>query len=120
MNPTKFSRVDELSPAKVMTGQPAKPASAGPAEPSTMELAANFAGAVGRWSSAGFPVVSPEIYAARAEACDGCRFWDGKARLGLGKCGAPGCGCTSLKRWLATERCPHPDGSRWPVDNPAK
>lgn len=94
-----------------------------PAEPSTLELAANFAGAVGRWSKAGFPTVSAETYAARSEACDACRFWDAKARLGLGKCGAPGCGCTSLKRWLATETCPHPDGSRWPggaVDKRAK
>lgn len=95
---------------------PAPPtARGGAAEPSTMELAANFAGAVGRWSAAGFPTVSAETYAARADACGACSFWDGKARLGLGKCRAPGCGCTGLKRWLTTETCPHPDGSRWPA-----
>lgn len=95
---------------------PAAPAiAAGVEEPTTLELAANFAGAVGRWSAAGFPVVSAEVCASRADACDGCELWDAKARLGLGKCRAPGCGCTSLKRWLASERCPHPGGPRWPA-----
>ena len=86
-----------------------------PPEPTTLELAANFTAAAGRWAEAGFPTVSAETYAARSEACDACPFWDGKARFGLGKCKAPGCGCTSLKRWLATERCTHPEGSRWPA-----
>lgn len=82
-------------------------------EPTPVEMAGNFAVAVSRWVAAGAPVVSAEVYAARAAACGGCELWDGAARLGLGKCRAPGCGCTSLKRWLATERCKHPAGSRW-------
>lgn len=84
-----------------------------PPEPTPVEMAGNFAAAVSRWVAAGAPVVSSEVYAARAAACERCELWDGAARLGLGKCRAPGCGCTSLKRWLATERCKHPDGSRW-------
>jgi hypothetical protein len=80
------------------------------------ELAGNFAGAMTRWIAAGAPVVSAETYAARAAVCEGCEHWDGAARLGLGKCKAPGCGCTSLKRWLATEKCPL---TKWP-DSPAK
>ncbi len=75
-------------------------------EPTALELAANFAGAMSRWASAGFRTVSAEQYAARSAVCDACEMWDGAARLGLGKCKAPGCGCTSMKRWLASERCP--------------
>jgi len=87
-------------------------------EPTVAELAANFAGAMERWSLAGFPTISPQTYAARSAACEPCDYWDGAARFGLGKCGAPDCGCTKFKRWLATETCKHPDGSRWP-ENPS-
>ena len=80
-------------------------------EPTLTELATNFAGAVGRWAAGGFATVDADAYAARSAICDGCTFWDGSARLGLGKCKAPGCGCTSVKRWLATERCPL---RKWP------
>lgn len=90
-------------------------AAAGPlAEPTLVEMAGNFASATARWAGAGFPVVSAAVYAARAAACAVCPLWDADARLGLGKCQAPGCGCTSFKRYLATERCKHPSGSKWP------
>lgn len=82
-----------------------------PPEPTIAELASNFTGALVRWSSAGFPTVDSATYAARAAACDACLHWHPTARLGLGKCDAPGCGCTSLKRWLTTEKCPQ---SKWP------
>lgn len=88
-------------------------------EPSPAEMSANLAKAAARWIGAGFPVVSQTIYDTRSDACQKCSFWDGKARLGLGKCKAPGCGCTGLKRWLATETCPHPAGSRWPEGRPS-
>ncbi|MGH7960190.1 MAG: hypothetical protein ACREH8_24715, partial [Opitutaceae bacterium] len=68
-----------------------------------------------RWAAAGFKTVTREQYDARIAVCDACEFWDGKARLGLGKCKAPGCGCTKFKRWLATEQCKHPDDSKWPA-----
>lgn len=80
-----------------------------------VELATNFAGAIAGWLAAGAPVVDQMTYDVRTAACEVCPYWDGKARLGLGKCRAPGCGCTSFKRWLATERCKHPEGSRWPA-----
>ena len=75
-------------------------------EPTLAAMAENFAGAVSRWVESGMQVVTKEEYDRRAAICDACKFWDGKARMGLGKCSAPGCGCTRLKRWLATERCP--------------
>lgn len=83
-----------------------------PGEPTTLELAANFAGAMARWGAAGFATVSADTYAERAAICDACEHWDGSARAGLGKCNAPGCGCTRFKRWLATERC---QLGKWPV-----
>ena len=82
-----------------------------PEEPSTLELSANFAGAMSRWAAAGFATVSADEYAARAAACDACEHWQPQARAGLGKCAAPGCGCTKFKRWLASERCPL---RKWP------
>lgn len=77
-----------------------------PAEPTVAELAENFAAAMERWARAGFRTVSREVYESRAAICDGCGYWQPKARLGLGKCAALGCGCTRFKRWLASERCP--------------
>lgn len=83
-----------------------------PAEPTAAELATNFTGAMEGWARAGCPVVSQEQYAERSAACAACEHWDGAARLGLGKCNAPGCGCTKFKRWLATEKCPL---GKWPA-----
>jgi hypothetical protein len=106
-----------ISPAPEGAAEVAEAVPAAPvvvlAEPKPAEMAANFAVAVARWVAAGAPVVSAEVYAEREAACDSCPLWDAKARLGLGKCKAPKCGCTSLKRWLATEACKHPQGSRW-------
>lgn len=81
-------------------------------EPTTAELAANFAGAMLRWSAGGFRTVSREQYGSRMAICSACAHWDGAARLGLGACRAPGCGCTRFKQWLATERCPL---NKWPA-----
>ena len=85
-----------------------------PPEPTIAELALNFGEAMERWTRAGFPTVSRAEYEARSAACEPCELWDGQARFGLGKCQAPGCGCTQFKRWLGTERCKHPAGSKWP------
>lgn len=76
------------------------------AEPSLRELAQNFSIAIARWASAGFPVVDEDTYRRRADICAQCMYWDDTARAGIGRCNAPGCGCTRFKRWLATERCP--------------
>ena len=80
-------------------------------DPTVVDLAANFATATAKWAARGFPVVDQATYAARAAICEACEYWDGAARLGLGKCRQPKCGCTRFKRWIATERCPR---ARWP------
>ncbi len=42
------------------------------------------------------------------EGCRKCpgRYWEEDARLGLSKCSHPQCGCTRLKLWLRSEKCP--------------
>jgi hypothetical protein len=121
-----YGPIIRAAPSPAATGGPEALSPAGSAwgpgaavaleEPRPAEMAKNLAGAAARWIAAGLPVVSQAIYDERTAACGGCSYWDGKARLGLGKCKAPGCGCTGLKRWLSTETCPHPAGSRWPLD----
>jgi hypothetical protein len=66
------------------------------------------------WGRKGFPIASDEIRAARESACSACKYYDPKGNLLLGECTAPGCGCTRFKWWLATSKCPHPNGSKWP------
>jgi len=82
-----------------------------PPEPRWTDNAANLGRAIKRWVSAGFPVADEATIAQRASACRACLYWDGAARFGLGKCNHAKCGCTMLKWWLETEKCPD---DRWP------
>ncbi len=75
-------------------------------EPTLAEMTANFAGAMGDWARAGFPLAPIEVAKERRDTCELCEFWDGAARMGLGKCNSAKCGCTRLKFFLATSRCP--------------
>lgn len=60
--------------------------------------------AVMQWTTAGFPLADAETLKQREEICAMCEDWDAEARGGLGKCKV--CGCTKLKRNMATEKCP--------------
>ena len=86
-----------------------------PAEPTVIDLATRAAYAAWRAAAAALHgervLVTEAEYAARWWCCESCPHWDGAARAGLGKCNAPNCGCTKLKRWLATETCPL---RKWP------
>ncbi len=81
-----------------------------PKDPKPEEMVRNFSLAMGKWIKAGFKVVDQEKHNARAAICQGneltpkCDFWEPGARLGMGKCKK--CGCTKMKLWLATEKCP--------------
>lgn len=77
-----------------------------PPDPSPLEMAQNFGKALSKWAAAGFETVDRETYDLRMQTCRECPHWDGAARFGLGKCRAPGCGCSKFKHWLATEKCP--------------
>lgn len=80
--------------------------------PAPAEILTRGMRAFGRWVAAGLPIVTKETRAARGAECAVCPFWDGQARAGLGTCRHTACGCTSLKWWLATERCP---AGKWPA-----
>lgn len=62
------------------------------------ELIANFTKAIVKWMAAGLPVVSKPQFDQRLNTCGTCPEWTGLTCLK--------CGCTGLKHWLATERCP--------------
>jgi hypothetical protein len=79
-------------------------------EPKLTELAHRAGRAFLAWAKAGFPVADERTIKHRRAACLNCQWWNGEARGGLGKCAHAKCGCTKLKWWLATEKCP--DG-RW-------
>ena len=93
-------------------------------EPTVADMATNAGYAAWRAAQALLRgdalLVGADIYAARADACNACEYWDASARLGLGKCKHAKCGCTKFKRWMATEKCPLGKWEPAPVDNPTK
>lgn len=82
----------------------------GPRLPDPGEIAQNFGQAMARWTAAGFPTVTREVYQRRTAICQGddgrpkCEHWKPGKLPWSGRCRK--CGCTKLKHWLATERCP--------------
>jgi hypothetical protein len=61
-----------------------------------------FRSAIG-WARSGFKLAPKAVRAERQAICDLCEKWDKVQR----RCRA--CGCTSLKPWAASSRCPLPD-----------
>lgn len=99
-----------------------RPAPAAPREPGLLRKAASFARAVVRHVAAGLPTVSPEVHAARLDACRPCDMNVGtQAEPRCSKCGCGKAvmiaglkvGGLSAKAWMAGETCPHPAGDRW-------
>jgi len=81
-----------------------------PVVPTGAALAANFNKAMLGWAKAGFKVVKREVYEHRQAICSACEFWRPDARLGTGMCIK--CGCSGVKLWLATSKCPD-QPARW-------
>jgi hypothetical protein len=73
-------------------------------DPSLFQMAKNFGTAMLDSAKTGFKKVTPEQHAERMLICNACEFWDGKARMGMGKCLK--CGCTGAKQWLTSSTCP--------------
>ena len=76
--------------------------------PSGFDMMKNFTASALAWAASGFLLVNKVKFDQRMNVCKACPFWEPRARFTLGKCEK--CGCTKLKQWLVTERCP--DG-RW-------
>ena len=72
--------------------------------PSAGEMAKNFVVAMAESAKTGFKKVTSEQHAERMAICNACQFWDGKARMGMGKCMK--CGCSGAKQWFASSKCP--------------
>jgi hypothetical protein len=82
--------------------------------PNWLTLAAQFGTSLARWIMAGAPLVTWEGFKARYVQCTGdeeharCPYLTKFASFGIPKCG--GCGCSTVKLFLETERCPK---GRW-------
>lgn len=74
--------------------------------PTILELLHNFEDAVFRWIGHGMPVVTRDVFDSRLMVCRECKLWEEKAYSGLGRCSHNKCGCTIIKHWLGTEKCP--------------
>lgn len=87
-----------------------------PVEPSGSswtKKALQFGQAMFSWAAAGFPVTTWDQFKARLQQCEGdaelgiprCpQYHVSKGGIGLTHCGA--CGCTKLKLFVFSERCP--------------
>jgi hypothetical protein len=75
-------------------------------EPRMTEKINTFGRAMSKWMDSGFKIADKEEVESRKEICRMCPNWDEGARFGMGKCTHGACGCTKLKWWLATEKCP--------------
>lgn len=84
--------------------KPRSPAAVAP--PTIREMSQNFAGAMLRFAKSGFKTVDEDTAKARLAVCRQCDLWDENARKGLGKCNHGKCGCTLIKHYLASEKCP--------------
>jgi hypothetical protein len=74
--------------------------------PTALQMAETAAIAAAQWIAGGMEVADETTRMQRQIICSTCELWDAAARFGLGKCKHPHCGCTKVKQWLATEKCP--------------
>jgi hypothetical protein len=78
--------------------------------PNWLQVAAQFGAALARWILSGLPLVTWDQFKARHLQCTGddvsprCPHFTTFKSIGLTKCGK--CGCSTVKLYLATERCP--------------
>ncbi len=80
------------------------PEACGTTEPPTWaDRARSFANSAKKWAKRG-GVVSHETYEHRIQVCQACELFGGVLPGGYLGCGK--CGCTTLKLWLPTEKCP--------------
>jgi hypothetical protein len=66
--------------------------------PGLNEMLSDFASAVLRWATAGFPIVDKTVFQSRIDICLSCMDWTNN------RCAR--CGCYEVKHWMGTEQCP--------------
>jgi len=82
-------------------------------EPPTLaQRLKTFSQAAVDWAANGFKNVPHDVFEARKSICLQCHYWKGEMAFGYGGCGK--CGCSGLKLFLPTQKCP--DG-RWGAIN---
>ena len=69
-----------------------------------LQRVSKFAVASITWVASGFKVVNASQYNDRLNICQSCDRWQGEKVFGLGVCGS--CGCTGIKLYAASEKCP--------------
>lgn len=80
-------------------------------EPPTLaEKLRTVAAAMKNWIRQRAPIASAEVILERQSICESCELFGGVRSVGFVSCGR--CGCTGLKVYLATEKCPLPE-PRW-------
>ena len=72
--------------------------------PTPMQKARNFAQAAAQWVSSGFKHVTQVQFESRKAICESCPYWVNEMTFGYGGCKA--CGCSGLKLFLPSQRCP--------------
>jgi len=65
----------------------------------------SFGRDIGKWVSAGIPVVSEEVFNSRIAICKDCEFWNKDGFAKTGSCTKCGCS-TQAKLRMATAKCP--------------
>lgn len=73
-------------------------------KPTLAQRLRSFGHAMAAWKASGYAVVTKEVLAEREDQCMSCGWWRGFATTGLGSCGK--CGCTGIKLFLASSKCP--------------
>jgi hypothetical protein len=71
--------------------------------PPILEQASSLFRSARDWVKSGFKLAPKAVPAERLAICESCEKWDLVQR----RCRA--CGCTSLKPWAASSRCPLPE-----------
>jgi hypothetical protein len=75
--------------------------------PTAKAMVRNFIRAMASFAASGWKCASEEKMQHRLEICRRCSYWEEDARVGLGKCNHPGCGCSmKIKLWIDSVECP--------------
>lgn len=72
--------------------------------PTLLDRARSFAWAAKDWMRSGMPVTTHDVVQSRLETCRTCGYWSGESSPFHTACRK--CGCTGIKMWMATSRCP--------------